>query len=932
MSQQGSSSEKQSSAARNTAYHAGFPRQGLPLQYRATDTVHHATSETPHHPSRPPNFAQPWRVEHPLSHHTVSERVYSASPEATRISSMGNKNDPNKSPTSLGSTGALSSKGELLGTTDRQDRNQLKLVRAGSQETRDGSTPTSHPTQPHSSDWLKHSLSQTLTRPSLTDSQVVPLVTPAALADMGHLYKLPTASSPSRPQIYPSGMFAPLYTSASATPPQFPAYTSPSAVQVSTVPTFSPYLHVSGYPLGYPVVAAQGTVEPSPYPTVESYSAMLASMGSQVQQAQGSRLPVTTYLPPGVIPLPYGTQITPGIPGLSLLPKGAVQESVPAVAYINQQLAGPGILQSGPHVLTGLVPVSSSMISFPPRTEDEANRHDQSQEKGGEQEQMATPVIEGAGEERVMQRHSEALPRRTFAAKPHVMFDKPEVPHTAQLQKIEPAVQLTPADRQSEQDRTPYAVTGTRHESVITAVSLSSDKSRPSSQEEHPVYTVGEHSHWGASIERTGAFPISVPPAVQHSPQVRFQLSPSPQARPSPTIIHTPSAETDGVPPPVMPPSTQNQMTYVIPATERVQQNQSHHHPQGAMGHSSPVEPNHSQVQHLLGLPQIPASPFSNIPSYFTRGSVIQLASGELKRVEDIRTEDFVHSADMCEGLKIDSSTVVRINELPDNGVALISFLVGEHKAQVSLEAPMEHPFFVFGQGWSAVRPERSLKSYNLSCHKLAVGDVCVSLTVKDKNGRWLHRPQQSEQPLSQQHQLQPHQVQVYQQLPPQQQRQQQEIPMQSSFSATPKELPSWSPEPKRRLLEPVQEDANWEDKAHLRPATSWQRNSQQHSSSHLEAPLRYTFAVPPPVSATVSSEQPVSEGKLTEQTDSNANMVLVRTTNAVAEEKSQKSSPRTDSKPLQPLKRRWSDPMHRAQLAAEQEKYTLSTKPTESQ
>ena len=53
----------------------------------------------------------------------------------------------------------------------------------------------------------------------------------------------------------------------------------------------------------------------------------------------------------------------------------------------------------------------------------------------------------------------------------------------------------------------------------------------------------------------------------------------------------------------------------------------------------------------------------------------------------------------------------------------------------MTVEAPFEHPFFVFGQGWSSVRPELSLKCYGLQCHMLAVGDVCVSLTVKE-NGK----------------------------------------------------------------------------------------------------------------------------------------------------------------------------------------------------
>ena len=71
-------------------------------------------------------------------------------------------------------------------------------------------------------------------------------------------------------------------------------------------------------------------------------------------------------------------------------------------------------------------------------------------------------------------------------------------------------------------------------------------------------------------------------------------------------------------------------------------------------------------------------------PPHFMKGSIIQLANGELKRVEDLRTDDFVQSADISGDLKIDSSTVVRIEMNPDRNTALLGFSVGEHRVQVS--------------------------------------------------------------------------------------------------------------------------------------------------------------------------------------------------------------------------------------------------------
>lgn len=70
-------------------------------------------------------------------------------------------------------------------------------------------------------------------------------------------------------------------------------------------------------------------------------------------------------------------------------------------------------------------------------------------------------------------------------------------------------------------------------------------------------------------------------------------------------------------------------------------------------------------------------------PAHFMKGSIIQLAQGQLKRVEDMKTEDFIDCTKNSPNLKIDSSTVVRIVE-KDN-TALLSFSVGIQKIQVCL-------------------------------------------------------------------------------------------------------------------------------------------------------------------------------------------------------------------------------------------------------
>uniref|UniRef100_A0A3B5MPS2 AXH domain-containing protein n=1 Tax=Xiphophorus couchianus TaxID=32473 RepID=A0A3B5MPS2_9TELE len=122
-----------------------------------------------------------------------------------------------------------------------------------------------------------------------------------------------------------------------------------------------------------------------------------------------------------------------------------------------------------------------------------------------------------------------------------------------------------------------------------------------------------------------------------------------------------------------------------------------------------------------------PSSPVA-LPPFFMRGSIIQLADGELKRVEDLKTEDFIQSAEISSELKIDSSTVERIDCGQSPNAVLIQFSVGELKAQVCVEVLVEYPFFVFGQGWSSCCPDRTTQLFELSCAKLCVGDVCLKM------------------------------------------------------------------------------------------------------------------------------------------------------------------------------------------------------------
>ncbi|KAM7424121.1 hypothetical protein PAMA_000458 [Pampus argenteus] len=163
--------------------------------------------------------------------------------------------------------------------------------------------------------------------------------------------------------------------------------------------------------------------------------------------------------------------------------------------------------------------------------------------------------------------------------------------------------------------------------------------------------------------------------------------------------------------------------------------------PMQQLSQQPPVQPT-ADVTQALASSLVPASAPCN-PSHFMKGAIIQLATGELKRVEDLQTQDFVRSAEVSGGLKIDSSMVVDIRTSQQRpGLVSLHFTVGEQQSKVTIDVPPEHPFFVFGQGWSSCSPERTAQLYGLACHHLQVGDMCVSITLQQQL-----QPQQQKQP-----------------------------------------------------------------------------------------------------------------------------------------------------------------------------------------
>ena len=121
----------------------------------------------------------------------------------------------------------------------------------------------------------------------------------------------------------------------------------------------------------------------------------------------------------------------------------------------------------------------------------------------------------------------------------------------------------------------------------------------------------------------------------------------------------------------------------------------------------------------------------SQVPlKHFQAGSLIQLATGARKKVEDLSTADFIESADLCPEVSLEHSMVVRLEHSQSSGLVQVTFSVGKTRPHpVTITVTPQHPFFVMGHGWSSCDPSLTMVTYSLNTLQLKVGDVCVSLT-----------------------------------------------------------------------------------------------------------------------------------------------------------------------------------------------------------
>merc|ERR1719481_1127573 len=94
-------------------------------------------------------------------------------------------------------------------------------------------------------------------------------------------------------------------------------------------------------------------------------------------------------------------------------------------------------------------------------------------------------------------------------------------------------------------------------------------------------------------------------------------------------------------------------------------------------------------------------------------GSVIQLGSGETKKVEDLQTEDFIKSAAYSSDLSLEHSKLTRLEQSQSTGSVTLSFSQPQDVDGVAVvSAEKDHPFFVSGHGWSSCSPTSSYNRY----------------------------------------------------------------------------------------------------------------------------------------------------------------------------------------------------------------------------
>ncbi len=126
------------------------------------------------------------------------------------------------------------------------------------------------------------------------------------------------------------------------------------------------------------------------------------------------------------------------------------------------------------------------------------------------------------------------------------------------------------------------------------------------------------------------------------------------------------------------------QFSHSLPCSQRKSHHflQSQHNSHGVKTEWDPSAVSyHPPIAVITG----PDPPPSAVLPHFAEGSLIELAGGHLKRVEELKTEDFVRSADTLPEFHLSTCTILLISPGPTYGFNHLQVLLTDHNTQVSL-------------------------------------------------------------------------------------------------------------------------------------------------------------------------------------------------------------------------------------------------------
>ncbi|XP_040059013.2 uncharacterized protein LOC120834798 isoform X2 [Gasterosteus aculeatus] len=115
---------------------------------------------------------------------------------------------------------------------------------------------------------------------------------------------------------------------------------------------------------------------------------------------------------------------------------------------------------------------------------------------------------------------------------------------------------------------------------------------------------------------------------------------------------------------------------------------------------------------------------------HFVAGSLIELGDGRLRKVEHLRTEDFLLGSRACPDLRLSCCTVQSITpSASSSSISRLLILLHDQQSQELVDVYAEYPFFVREAGWSSCSPQKTARLCGLDCRQLSAGDVCLALT-----------------------------------------------------------------------------------------------------------------------------------------------------------------------------------------------------------